>query len=156
MLPPAILIAVALVGGAALSTTGGVKIIRMILLFRHLITDLSRLPHPSRTLPIIFRGRVLPDTAFLSIWMYFFGYTLVLSGGIIALGVTGLNLETSVSASAASLANMGPLLSATMTGTEFSDFTMSQQLVAAAIMLLGRVEVLTVFAAAMSLFKRAS
>ena len=41
-----------------------------------------------------------------------------------------------------------------MTGTEFSDFTISQQLVAAVIMLLGRVEVLTVFAAAMSLFKR--
>ena len=156
MLPPSILIAVALVGGAALSTTGGVKIIRVILLFRHLITDLSRLPHPSRALPIIFRGRVLPDTAFLSIWMYFFGYTLVLSGGIVALGMTGLNLETSVSASAASLANMGPLLSATMTGTEFSDFTISQQLVAAVIMLLGRVEVLTVFAAAMSFFKRAS
>ncbi len=154
MLPPAILIAVALVGGAALSTTGGIKIIRMILLLRHLVIDLSRLPHPSRALPITFRGRVLPDTAFLSIWMYFFGYTLVLSAGIIALSATGLDLETSVSASAASLANMGPLLSATMTGTEFSDFTISQQLVAAFIMLLGRVEVLTVFAATMSLLNR--
>jgi Trk-type K+ transport system membrane component len=34
-----------------------------------------------------------------------------------------------------------------MTGTEFSDFNVSQQMIAAAIMLLGRVEVLTVFAA---------
>ena len=121
--------------------------IRMILLLRHLVTDLSRLPHPSRALPIMFRGRVIPDTAFLSIWMYFFGYTLVLSFGIAALTAAGLNLETSVAATAASLSNMGPLLPATMTGTEFSDFNVSQQMIAAAIMLLGRVEVLTVFAA---------
>lgn len=154
MLPPAILIAIALVGGAALSTTGGVKIIRIILLLRHLITDLTRLPHPSRALPIIFHGRVIPDTAFLSIWMYFFGYTLVLAGGIVALSAAGLDLETSVSASAASLANMGPLLSATMTGTEFSDFTTGQQLISAVIMLLGRVEVLTVFAAISSVTMR--
>ena len=147
MLPPAILIAVALVGGSALSTTGGVKMIRMILLLRHLVTDLSRLPHPSRALPIMFRGRVIPDTAFLSIWMYFFGYTLVLSFGIAALTAAGLNLETSVAATAASLSNMGPLLPATMTGTDFSDFNVTQQMIAAAIMLLGRVEVLTVFAA---------
>lgn len=154
MLPPAILIAVALVGGAALSTTGGVKIIRIILLLRHLVTDLSRLPHPSRALPITFRGRVIADTAFLSIWMYFFGYTLVLSAGIVALTAAGLNLETAVSASAASLSNMGPLLSATMTGTEFSDFTVPQQMISAAIMLLGRVEVLTVFAAISSVVMR--
>ena len=147
MLPPAILIAVALVGGAALSTTGGVKIIRIILLLRHLITDLSRLPHPSRALPISFHGRVIADTAFVSIWMYFFGYTLILAAGIVSLSAVGLNLETAVSASAASLANMGPLLSATMTGTEFSDFTVSQQMISAILMLLGRVEVLTVFAA---------
>ena len=154
MLPPAILIAVALVGGAALSTTGGVKIIRIILLLRHLVTDLSRLPHPSRALPISFHGRAIPDTAFLSIWMYFFGYTLVLAGGIVALSAVGLDLETSVAASAASLANMGPLLSATMTGTEFSDFTIQQQLISASIMLLGRVEVLTVFAGISSVVMR--
>ena len=56
MLPPAILIAVVLVGGAALSTTGGIKIIRMILLLRHLVTDLSRLPHPSRRFLLFFAG----------------------------------------------------------------------------------------------------
>jgi len=52
MIPPAPLIAIALIGGAALSTSGGVKIIRLLLLFRHLGTDLGRLSHPSRIIPV--------------------------------------------------------------------------------------------------------
>lgn len=154
LLPPAILIAVALIGGAALSTTGGVKIIRMSLLLRHLVTDLFRLPHPSRSLPIMFQGRIIPDRAFLSIWMYFFGYTIALSVGIVALGTAGLDFETAVATSAASLSNMGPLLDAVMTGTLYSDFTSAQQFTAAMLMLLGRVEVLAVFAAISSLTDR--
>ena len=147
MIPAAILIAIALVGGAALSTTGGIKIIRLLLLFRHLSTDLSRLPHPSRIVPVIFRGNMVPNAAFLSIWMYFFGFTFAFAAGIVALGAVGIDLETSVAASAASVANMGPLLEATMTGTEFEDFNVSQLSVAAGLMLIGRVEVLAAFAA---------
>ena len=154
LLPPTILIATALIGGSALSTTGGVKIIRIYLLFRHLVTDLFRLPHPSRSLPISFQGRIIPDRAFLSIWMYFFGYTIVLSLGIVALGAAGLDLSTAVSTSAASLANMGPLLDASMTGTLYSDFTPSQQFTSSILMLLGRVEILALFAAISSMADR--
>jgi len=48
LIPPVILITFALTGGSALSTAGGVKLIRILLLFRHLGTELSRLSHPSR------------------------------------------------------------------------------------------------------------
>lgn len=147
MVPAAILIAIALIGGAALSTTGGLKIIRLLLLFRHLGTDMSRLSHPSRIVPVIFRGKVVPDTAFLSIWMYFFGFTLAFSMGIVGLGLAGVEFETAVVASAASVANMGPLLDTTMTGTSYADFAPSQLLVSAGLMLMGRVEVLAAFAA---------
>lgn len=147
MLPPALLIAIALIGGSALSTAGGVKIIRLLLLFRHLGTDLNRLSHPSRVVPVQFRGRSLPDRAFLSIWMYFFGYTLVFSLGVIALGAAGLPYDAAVPGAAASLSNMGPLLPSTLNEVAYSDFTLSQQMVSAILMLFGRVEVLAVFAA---------
>ena len=92
MLPPVILIAVALIGGSALSTAGGVKIIRILLLFRHLGTDMSRLTHPSRVVPVSFKGQHIPDRAFLSIWMYFFGYTLFFAFGILMLGRSGVSV----------------------------------------------------------------
>lgn len=146
MLPPVILIALALIGGSALSTAGGVKIIRLLLLFRHLSTDMSRLSHPSRVVPVTFKKQHIPDRAFLSIWMYFFGYTLFFGFSIMALGATGLAFEDAVVTGAASLSNMGPLLPATLpeTGLTYANFTDLQKLVSAIFMLIGRVEVLAV------------
>ena len=146
MLPPVILIAVALIGGSALSTAGGVKIIRMLLLFRHLSTDMSRLSHPSRIVPVSFKNQHIPDRAFLSIWMYFFGYTLFFGLGILALGATGLAFEDAVATGAASISNMGPLLPSTLpeSGITYADFTSAQKGVSAIFMLIGRVEVLAV------------
>lgn len=146
LLPSGLLIAIALIGGSALSTAGGVKIIRMILLMRHLGTELGRLSHPSRIIPVIFRGEHIPDNAFLSIWMYFFGYTMFYGLGVLSLAMTGMNFEDAVATSAASISNIGPLLPATMPESEltYADFTLTQQIISSIFMLIGRVEVLAV------------
>ena len=146
MVPSAVLVAVALIGGSALSTAGGLKIIRLLLLFRHLFTDLGRLTHPSRLIPVNFRGEHIPDHAFLSVWMYFFGYTLFFGLAILALGATGLGFEDAVVTGAASLSNMGPLLPATMpeSGLIYADFDAPQKMISAITMLIGRVEVLAI------------
>ena len=146
MLPSVVLISVALIGGSALSTAGGVKIIRILLLFRHLFTDLGRLTHPSRLIPVSFQGQQIADRAFLSIWMYFFGYTLFYGLAVLALGATGLGLEDAVVTGAASISNMGPLLPASLpeSGMTYADFDNSQKMISAIFMLIGRVEVLAV------------
>ncbi|MEM7730875.1 MAG: potassium transporter TrkG, partial [Pseudomonadota bacterium] len=144
MVPAPILIATALIGGSALSTAGGIKIIRLLLLFRHLGTDVARLSHPSRVKPIEFRGRAVKDDAFLSIWMYFFGYSLCFAIGALFLAASGLNLEDALAVSAATLANIGPLLDLTLpsSGLRYAEFTGLQMTLAAGLMLIGRVEVL--------------
>ena len=146
MLPSVILVAIALIGGSALSTAGGVKIIRILLLFKHLSTDMSRLSHPSRIVPVSFKKQHIPDRAFLSIWMYFFGYTLFFAFSILALGASGLNFEDSVAIGAASLSNIGPLLPATLpeSGLTYADFSLLQKFISALFMLIGRVEILAV------------
>ncbi len=141
---PVILVCASLIGGAALSTAGGVKVIRMLLLIRHLSTDLSRLSHPSRVVPVTFKTQTIPDQAFLSIWMYFFAYTLCFGIGITAFGATGLSLTDAMTVSAASLSNMGPLLTLTYpeSGLTYADFNSLQIFVSSMLMLLGRVEIL--------------
>ena len=146
MVPSALLIAMVLIGGSALSTAGGLKIIRMLLLFRHLRTDLDRMSHPSRVMPVKFQGRAIDDKAFLSIWMYFFGYTLVFALGITALGASGLEFTQAVSAGASALSNTGPLLAATNPEITYSDMNVLSLGILTVIMLLGRIEVLAVFA----------
>ena len=148
LIPPVILITFALTGGSALSTAGGVKLIRILLLFKHLGTELSRLSHPSRVIPVTFRTRIIPDAAFLSVWMYFFAYTLAFGIGIAAFGVVGLPLDDAVASSAASLSNVGPLLGLTLpeSGLTYAQFTNGQMSVGVVLMLLGRIEVLAALA----------
>jgi len=146
MVPASLLIALALVGGSALSTAGGIKIIRMLLLFRHLRTDLDRMSHPLRVKPVKFQGRTVEDKAFLSIWMYFFGYTLVFSFGITALAASGLDFIHAVSAAASALSNTGPLLAATNPEIAYADMNVLSLVILTIVMLLGRIEILAVFA----------
>lgn len=146
MISPVILISLALIGGSALSTTGGLKLIRVLLLFKHLDTDMDRLTHPSRVVPIRFKNQHLPDSAFLSIWMYFFGYTVVFALGILAMSASGMEFSMSVASSAASVANMGPLLDMTLPAYGYGEFTNLQLIISTALMLIGRIEVLAAFA----------
>ena len=144
MVPAPILIALSLIGGSALSTAGGIKVIRLLLLFRHLGNDMARLSHPSRIKPIKFRGQPVKDDEFLSIWMYFFGYSLCYAVGALFLSATGLALQDALATSAATLANIGPLLDMTLpsSGLRYADFTDLQLTISAILMLVGRVEVL--------------
>ncbi len=156
MVPNVILISFALIGGSALSTAGGIKIMRFLLLFRHLGTDLGRLSHPSRIVPVKLRERRVPDKAFLSVWMYFFAYAVAFGVGIAAFGATGLGLEDAIVTSSASLTNMGPLLYVSLPESDLSyaNFTSAQMSVSIALMLLGRVEILAVLALFMPAFWR--
>ncbi len=147
LLPPAILISFALIGGSAISTAGGIKIIRLILLISHAVTDLDRMSHPSRVKLVHFKGQKLPDSMFLSIWMYFFGYTLVFAAGIIALSASGITYNHAVALSAASLSNFGPLLGATFPEITYAILNDMQLGLLTVIMLIGRVEVLAALAA---------
>ncbi|MEP6341771.1 MAG: potassium transporter TrkG [Maricaulaceae bacterium] len=146
MTPSILLIIFALVGGSALSTAGGLKIIRLLLLFRHLETDLSRLSHPSRVFPVKFRGQLIRDRSFVSIWMYFFGYTLVFGLGILSFAASNIEFESAVTLSAGMLSNMAPLLQYTFSDSTLLMLDDGQKLVAVALMYAGRVEVLAIFA----------
>jgi len=156
MVPSVVLISLALIGGSALSTAGGVKIMRLILLFRHLGTDLGRLSHPSRIVPVKLRARRVEDKAFLSVWMYFFAYALVFGLGVAAFGAAGLGLSDAIVSSSANLTNMGPLLPLTLpdSGLTYSDFTNAQMWVSIILMLLGRLEILAVLALFLPAFWR--
>ena len=148
MVPAPILIALSLIGGSALSTAGGIKIIRLLLLFRHLSNDVATLSHPSRVKPVQFRGQSVKDDEFLSIWMYFFGYSLCFAVGALFLSASGLALQDALATSAATLANIGPLLDMTLpsSGLRYSDFSSLQLIIASILMLVGRVEVLVALA----------
>ncbi|MDG1418281.1 MAG: potassium transporter TrkG [Maricaulis sp.] len=144
----------ALVGGAAASTSGGVKISRIMLLWRRLDAELSRLADPSSIAPVRFRDRSAPDRALLAIWTYVLGFSAVLGLGGVALSLTGLEFSEAFAAVAAALANAGPLFENTSEGNNWRDVSSNAKLVLIPVMVLGRLEVLAALAAVWALLRR--
>ncbi|MBT8058063.1 MAG: potassium transporter, partial [Gammaproteobacteria bacterium] len=69
---PVLLICIAFIGGCAGSTAGGMKVIRVILLFRQSIREIRRLIHPHAIIPIKIGGQKTSDTVISAVWGFFF------------------------------------------------------------------------------------
>ncbi len=105
---PVVLIMTGYMVGCAGSTSGGVKVVRLMLFVKQAQRELQRLIHPNAELPIKLEGKVVPDPVVYAVGAFFsvyIGATLILIAAMIA---TGLDPVTAFSAVSASINNMGP------------------------------------------------
>jgi trk system potassium uptake protein TrkH len=108
--PPAVVVFFLLTafGGCTGSTSGGIKMMRWIVLGRYLLARVCTLHAPHAVMTVRYDGRaVTPDqiagvAAFFS--LFFLSFTLL----TVALDLLGLDFETSVSGALTALANVGP------------------------------------------------
>lgn len=134
-----------LFGACAGSTSGGVKMVRYQLLIKNSLLELKRLIHPNAVIPVRQNGKaVQPDIiakigAFVLLYFFIFGISSVL------LTILGMNLISSMGAVAACLANIGPGLDTTGPVTNFSSVPWIGKWILSFVMLLGRLEIFTVF-----------
>lgn len=131
------------IGGASVSTSGGLKLMRLWLLLSHARRELRRLVHPRGALAIRFRGRALDDEVLRGMWAFFAGYVALFALVSFVLTGLGLDLLTAMTAAVATLANTGPLLDI-VTGGEGAYALMADHVkwLLAGIMIIGRLEVL--------------
>ncbi|WP_417481791.1 potassium transporter TrkG [Maricaulis sp.] len=144
----------ALIGGAAGSTTGGIKISRIMLLWRRMGVELATLADPSLVQPMSFRDRPAPDRALIAIWSYVLAFLFALGIGTMLLTLAGLDFEHGFIAMAAALANIGPLYQEAAVGWDWEAMSDAAKLVLIPAMILGRLEVLAALAAVWALFIR--
>lgn len=130
-------------GGMVGSTVGGIKIGRIMLLFRLSFTELRRLLHPHSISIVKVGGRILPEDTLRRVVVFFFAYVTSLIGGALAFAFLGFDLPSSLVASAASLGNAGFGFGAVALG--FVDpVPEAARVVAIGLMWLGRLEIFTV------------
>lgn len=136
---PILLIFSSFIGGCAGSTGGGLKVIRVLLLFIQGKREVDRLIHPKAVYSVKLGDRAIPSRVVEAIWGFFAAYAVVFVVIMIGLIGTGLDNITAFSATAASLNNLGPGLG-TVAGTyaEVSDGAKWLLMVA---MLFGRLEI---------------
>ena len=139
---PMLLILLGMLGACAGSTTGGIKIIRVILLGLQVGREVKCLIHPSGMFPVKVNDQVIPDRVRNSVWAFLSAYILIFLIIWFILMATGVDFKTALSASAACLSNIGPGLG--NVADNYSHIGALSRVVLAFAMLLGRLEIFTI------------
>ncbi len=138
------------VGGCAGSTSCGIKIFRIIVLFKTALLQMRQMLQPRRVFTTMYNRRAVPQTIGHAVMGYFFILFLFFGFLSVCLGFTGLDFLTAISGSATALANVGPGLGPVIGPSgNFSVLPDSAKLMMVAGMLLGRLEffaILMIFA----------
>ncbi len=133
------------VGGSAGSTAGSIKVIRLVILFKLVRREISKILHPRAILPIQVAGKRLSSDVVASVSGFFFLYLLIFLMGTLLISLENVGLVSAASAVAATLGNIGPgfdFVGPTKTYALFSDFS---KWILSFLMLFGRLELFTFF-----------
>ncbi len=132
------------VGGCAGSTSGGIKAMRIMLLFKHGYRELFRLVHPRAVVPLKFGAKQVKDDVLASVWGFFILFLLLLVVSSLVLTGLGLDVLTAFTAVLACISNIGPGLGEVGPTDNFSGIPALGKWVLTLCMLLGRLEIYTV------------
>lgn len=150
-----LLLALQAIGGSTASTAGGIKLMRLSLMFKHSARELARLVHPHGVIRVHYGLQPVSDAAMRGVWIFFVTFLTALTVIAVGLGLLGLEFRTALSAAIAVMTNTGPpfpLFSGLETG--FSGLQTAVKWVLSAGMLLGRLEFLALLAITSPLFWR--
>ncbi|MFA5494744.1 MAG: TrkH family potassium uptake protein [Porticoccaceae bacterium] len=139
---PFFLLVLSFFGGCVGSTTGGVKIGRMLIMAKQVLREISRLIHPSGVFTMKVRNWAVPTRVTDAVWAFFGVYLAVFYLIVLLLLASGFDYVTAWSATAASLNNLGPGLGGV--AADFGNINTFAKWVLSAAMILGRLEIFTV------------
>ena len=136
---PIMLIFSSFIGGCANSTGGGLKVIRIFLLYLQGKREVNRLIHPKAIYSVKVGGRALPDRIVEAVWGFFSAYAMIFVIVMVCLIATGMDDVSAFTATAATLNNLGPGLGS-VAGT-YADVSDSGKWILVVAMLFGRLEI---------------
>jgi len=132
------------IGGSAGSTTGGMKIIRSILVVKYLLYEVRKLLHPKGVFNITIGENTIDDNVVRATLGFYLFYILIFVFTAIFLSFTGLDVETALTASASAIGNIGPGLGSIGPTDNWAHLTDLAKWLTSFCMLLGRLEIFTV------------
>ena len=138
---PYMLFYAAIIGGCACSTAGGIKVVRILLIFKQGFREVQRLIHPRAQIPVKLGNNPVPDRVIEAVWGFFSVYVMAFMAMLLLLLASGLDIITAFSAVGACINNLGPGLESVALSYEHLPAMAKWTLCFA--MLLGRLEVFT-------------
>jgi trk system potassium uptake protein TrkH len=140
------------IGGCVGSTGGGLKVMRVLLIFKQGLREMKQLIHPQAIIPLRVSGRRVDASIISAVWSFFAVYVSAFLVILLVLMATGLDYLTAFSAVAAMLNNLGPGLGEV--ASNYSSVSDETKWILCFTMLLGRLEVFTLLVLLTPMFWR--
>lgn len=136
-----ILLLLMFIGGCAGSTSGSIKNIRIMLLFKAVKRDLLKIIHPRAVHTVKFAGKAVNEQTLSEVLGFFFLYLLIFCAAVLIVALEGKDMVTTISAVAATLGNVGPGFEIVGPMGNYSSFTVLSKFVMSLCMIIGRLEI---------------
>lgn len=136
-----IIVALMFVGGMAGSTGGGLKIARVIILFKSGFREIRRAIHPGTVKCIKLDGTVIDKETVSTVNSYFTLYMVIIAVSTILLSFNNLDFTSTVTSVITCINNVGPGFDAVGPTSNFSELSDFTKIILAADMLIGRLEI---------------
>jgi len=139
-----VLLALMFIGACSGSTGGAIKVVRFLTLIKHVRVMMRKAIFPKAVIPVKLNQKPLPEGIIRDIISFLFLYILVAITASVVLCFLGLNLETAISAVAATLGNVGPGLGGVGPISNYAGLPSPAKFILIICMWLGRLELFTV------------
>ncbi len=131
-------------GGSAGSTSGGVKVVRHIVMLKNSFLEFKKALHPNAIIPVRYDGKAVHQNIVFNIISFFIIYMLIFIMSSVALTLSGLDFMSALGAAASSLGNIGPAIGSVSPVDNFNHLTSTAKWFCSFLMLIGRLELFTV------------
>lgn len=136
-----ILVVLMLLGACAGSTGGGIKMVRLALLFKAMARQVKQAIRPRSVATIKIDGRPVDEVTISRVLVFFFGYLLIILVAMLIVSVDNFSFETNLTAVLSAVSNIGPGLGAVGPTGNFAGFSILSKWVLSICMLVGRLEI---------------
>ena len=133
------LIVLAITGGCTFSASGGIKVIRFVVVYKLIIRGIYKRIHPKAIKPVMFEKKPLPADIASTITSFVILYFGVFMLGSILIALDNMDMETTFSAVIASISTNGAAFGL-LSNADFSIFSSGAKLGLSLLMLAGRLE----------------
>lgn len=128
-------------GACAGSTAGGMKLSRVVMLFKMIRREIKHMLHPRSVGAVRFEGKKVDDGVLSSIGSYLALYVVCFVMIFFVLCLEPFDFETNFSAAAACFNNVGPGFGGVGPTVSYADYSALSKVVLSVAMLLGRLEI---------------
>ena len=133
-----------LTGACAGSTAGGIKWVRLAIIFKNGVAEFQRRIHPNAIIPVKFNEKAVPQQTINNIMAFLIFYVFIIAVTVVIFCASGVNFDESIGAAVSAIGNVGISIGQFGPAGTYAEFPTVAKWVMSFVMLIGRLEIFTV------------